>query len=108
MASIRLLRSALREVASLLWLLLTSVAHSHPLSKILASKQGNRSPRVRRVTFFPYLLHIRHKLPDDFGLRRIMPSRPVYAASYAVPVRQIEILLTASFRPYLTIAALAV
>ena len=37
-----------------------------------------------------------------------MPSRPAYNTSYAISVRQNGILLTASFRPYLTVAALAV
>ena len=73
-------------------------------------RQRNRSPRVRRVTFFPYIcciytIHFRMTL----GFRSFFCLlAQVNDASYAVPVRQTGNLLTASFRPLLTMAALAV
>jgi hypothetical protein len=93
---------------SLLRPLLTSVFYSHLLAKRLAFQQENRSPRVRRVTFLSHRLHLHYSLPDDIGLRVFLHSYPSDNASYAISVRPIKSLPTASFRPYLAIAALAV
>jgi hypothetical protein len=51
-----------------------------------------------RVTFIPYTRRIYfHTFPDGIGLRVSLPSRPDVAASYAIPVRRVRTLLTASF-----------
>ena len=67
------------------------------------TSQGNA--RDLHPTHPPHLLP---QLPDGIGLRVFWPSRPVVAASYAVPVRRARTLLTASFRFRLATDTLAV
>ena len=67
-----------------------------------------RPPRLRCVLFpsmhLPHLL----VLPTTFGLQCLLPPYPHFRALYAVPVRQVRGLLTASFRFHLTMDTLAV
>jgi len=65
-----------------------------------------RSPWVRMTTF-PAQLPNLHKLPlDGYGLCDIELTRPSNPASYLVSVRQLAVLLHASFRPHLTMTPL--
>ena len=90
--------------SSLLWLLLTS--HSSLLLRLM--RPPVRPPRLRCVLFpsmhLPHLL----VLPTTFGLQCLLPPYPHFRALYAVPVRQVRGLLTASFRFHLTMDTLAV
>ena len=43
---------------------------------------------------------------DGYGLRDLLLTRPVQAASYPIPVRRVAALLHASFRPHLTMTPL--
>ena len=67
-----------------------------------------RPPQLRCVLFpsmhLPHLL----VLPATFGLQCLLPPYPYFRALYAVPVRQVRGLLTASFRFRLTADTLAV
>ena len=101
--------SALRSIpitgtSSLLWPLLTS--HSSLLLRLM--RPPVRPPRLRCAFFpsmhLPYLL----VLPTTFGLQCPLPPYPHFRAFYAVPVRQVRGLLTASFRSHLTMDTLAV
>ena len=88
----------------LLWALLTS--HSSLLLRLM--EPPVRPPQLRRE-FFPsmYLPHLL-VLPATFGLQCLLPSYPYFQALYAVSVRQVRGLLTASFRFRLTADTLAV
>ena len=55
-----------------------------------------------------YPSHLHPSLPDGFGLRVFWPPRPGTNASYALRVPRAGSLRTASFRPHLTVTALAV
>ena len=90
--------------SSLLWLLLTS--HSSLLLRLM--RPPVRPPRLRCV-LFPSM-HLPHLpvLPTTFGLQCLLPPYPHFRALYAVPVRQVRGLLTASFRFHLTMDTLAV
>ena len=67
-----------------------------------------RSPQLRCVLFpSMYLPHLL-VLPATFGLQCLLPPYPYFRAFYAVPVRQVRGLLTASFRFRLTADTLAV
>ena len=67
-----------------------------------------RPPQLR-CELFPsmYLPHLL-VLPATFGLQCLLPPYPYFRALYAVPVRQVRGLLTASFRFRLTADTLAV
>ena len=88
----------------LLWLLLTS--HSSLLLRLMGPPV--RPPRLR-CALFPSM-HLPHLLvlPTTFGLQCLLPPYPHFRALYAVPVRQVGGLLTASFRFHLTMDTLAV
>jgi hypothetical protein len=73
-----------------------------------STRQVDRSPRVRRVTFLPAPPHIQSRVPDDIGLRTPTLPRPRGLASHAVRVPRVRSLLTASFRSHLTVDTLAV
>ena len=67
-----------------------------------------RSPQLRCVLFpSMYLPHLL-VLPATFGLQCLLPPYPYFRAFYAVPVRQVRGLLTASFRFHLAMDTLAV
>ena len=71
--------------------------------------QGDRSPRVRRVTFVPYTCRIYGRtlrVISGFGL--LCTLARMRDASYALPVRQAGTLLTASFRSRIAPGTLAV
>ncbi len=101
--------SALRSIpitgtSSLLWLLLTS--HSSLLLQLM--EPPVRPPQLR-CGFFPSMyLPLLLVLPATFGLQCLLPPYPYFRALYAVPVRQVRGLLTASFRFRLTADTLAV
>ena len=88
----------------LLRLLLTS--HSSLLLRLM--EPPVRPPQLRCVLFPsmypPHLL----VLPATFGLQCLLPPYPYFRALYAVPVRQVRGLLTASFRFRLAADTLAV
>ena len=67
-----------------------------------------RPPQLRCVLFpSMYLPHL-PVLPATFGLQCLLPPYPYFRALYAVPVRQVRGLPTASFRFRLTADTLAV
>src|SRR4030042_241122 len=71
--------------------------------------QVNRSPRVLRTHFLPiYLSHLLPPLPDDYRASDLLASLPRCGCLYALRVPQARDLPTASFRPHLTMIALAV
>ena len=92
-----------RLASRTLWLLLTS--HSSLLLRLM--EPPVRPPRLR-CALFPsmYLPHLL-VLPATFGLQCLLPPYPYFRALYAVPVRQVRGLLTASFRFRLTEDTLA-
>ena len=90
--------------SSLLWALLTS--HSSLLLRLM--EPPVRPPRLRYELFsLIYLPHLL-VLPATFGLHLILQTYPHFPALYAVPVRQVKSLPTASFRFHLTMDTLAV
>ena len=80
--------------SSLLWLLLTS--HSSLLLRLI--RPPVRPPRLRCKFFLSIRLPHLPVLPATFGLQCSWPPYPYFRAFYAVPVRQVRDLLTASFR----------
>ena len=93
-----------RLASRTLWLLLTS--HSSLLLRLM--EPPVRPPRLR-CALFPsmYLPHLL-VLPATFGLQCLLPPYPYFRALYAVPVRQVRDLPTASFRFRLAADTLAV
>ena len=73
-----------------------------------STRQVDRSPRVRRVTFRPSPPHIHRLVPDDFGLRTPTLPHPQDDASHAVRVPRARRLPSASFRFHLAVDTLAV
>ena len=73
-----------------------------------STRQVDRSPRVRRVTFRPSPPHIHRLVPDDFGLRTPTLPHPPDDASHAVRVPRARRLPSASFRFHLAVDTLAV
>jgi hypothetical protein len=66
-----------RQISRLLWPRLTSARPSVRLATHLASRQSDRPPGVRRVTFAPYTRRIYARpVRVAFGLRVSSPSRP--------------------------------
>lgn len=55
-----------------------------------------------------YLLHLLRIDPNDYRASDLLASSPIDSQPYALPVRQARVLLTASFRLYLAVNALAV
>lgn len=92
------------ETSSLLWLLLTF----HSLLLLQPIKPPVRPPQLR-CGLFPSI-HLPHLLvlPTILGLPCLLPPYPYFRALYAVPVRQVRGLPTASFRFHLTTDTLAV
>jgi hypothetical protein len=91
--------------------LLPSADFCPPIEKPFSfpsTRQMDRAPRVRRVTFLPYPPHIPHRVPDDIGLWTPTLPRPRDKASHAVRVPRGGSLPSASFRSHLTVSTLAV
>ena len=68
----------------------------------LSSRLGtrHRPPQVSSVAF-PHTCRIYKLGLDGYGLRDPLPARPTKPASYPVSVRQVAVLLHASFRHHL-------
>ena len=76
---------------------------------MLAHWQANRSPRVLRTHFLPiYPSHLLPGLPDDYRTSDLFAPSSRPGCLYALRIPRARDLPTASFRPRLTAAALAV
>ncbi len=94
-----------RLASRTLWLLLTS--HSSLLLRLM--RPPVRPPQLRCVLSPPpCTCRIYSYFQQPFGLQCLLPPYPYFRALYAVPVRQVRGLLTASFRFRLTADTLAV
>jgi hypothetical protein len=70
-----------------------------PLS--LVAETRRRSPEVSSTAFTAHPPDLQPQALDGCGLRGQSSARPTWAASYPVSVRQVAVLLHASFRPRL-------
>jgi hypothetical protein len=93
--------------AWLLWPRLTSAHPSQRLSTPLASRQMDRSPRVRRVTFAPYTRRIYARpIRVASGFGSLCPLAHQTDASYAVRVPRAGALPAAAFPRHLAMTRL--
>src|SRR5690554_531385 len=73
-----------------------------------SQRQDNRPPRVRRATFTLIPAAFTTAAPCKYRALKIVDSSPTAAASYAISVRQVSALPSASFRFHLAMDTLAV
>ena len=77
-----------------------AISSSHDsLSPVLGTRR--RPPEVSLAAFTAHLPDLQPRALDGYGLRDTVPARPARDASYPVSVRQVAVLLHASFRPRL-------
>src|SRR5436305_14921516 len=67
----------------------------------LVAETRRRPPEVSSIAFTAHPPDLQPQALDGYGLRGKSSARPAWAASYPVSVRQVAILLHASFRPRL-------
>ena len=105
------------NLSSVLWFLvdepyMTSADFSDPISSPRddnSIKAGSEiSPGNALTPLHLYLPHIQLYLPGKYRTFEIYASSSGITASYVVSVRQASVLPSASFRPHLTVDALAV